>query len=46
MVIVIETKGLNGPDLAEHMSFIQHQLREGNVCGEGWWMEDSNLRAE
>ena len=46
MVIVIETRGLNGADLADHISLVQQQLREGFTCGEGWWIEDSGLRRE
>lgn len=46
MVLVIETHGLNGTDLADHMDLIEKQLRDGLIAGDGWWIEDSNLRRE
>lgn len=45
-VIVIETKGLNGKDLADQMDFVEQQLRDGLISGDGWWIEDAKLRNE
>lgn len=39
MVLIVETKGLNGSDLADFLSFVQGQLRKGFVCGEGWYFK-------
>lgn len=46
MVIVIETKGLNGKDLADHLGFVEQMLRDGHTAGEGWWIEDADLRQQ
>lgn len=45
-VLVVETKGLNGKDLADQLGFIQQMLCEGHTAGEGWWIEDADLRHE